>query len=124
LRAAIDLYRGDLLPEEGPAEWVVEPRERYRLAAVDACISLAELAAAGRRWHEVVQASEQGLSFDRFDDRPWKLLIDAHQRAGDSAAAARATARYEELLEELGVQSGSDDTEPDRIGAARPSVVG
>ena len=33
--AAIDLYAGDLLPEVGPAEWVVEDRARLRLLAAE-----------------------------------------------------------------------------------------
>jgi DNA-binding SARP family transcriptional activator len=33
LALSLDIYRGDLLPEEGPAEWVVAERERYRSAA-------------------------------------------------------------------------------------------
>ena len=30
LATALGLYRGDLVPEEGPAEWAVEHRERFR----------------------------------------------------------------------------------------------
>ncbi|WP_344447552.1 AfsR/SARP family transcriptional regulator, partial [Kitasatospora nipponensis] len=33
LRAARDWYTGDLLPEDGPAEWVVEERARLRARA-------------------------------------------------------------------------------------------
>ena len=46
LRAAVDLYAGDLLPEDGPAEWVVDERDRLRRQVATAA---AELARAARR---------------------------------------------------------------------------
>ena len=46
LRRALDLYRGDLFPEAGTAEWVIEPRDRYRLIAVRAAEDLAQSALA------------------------------------------------------------------------------
>ena len=37
LHAAITAYTGDLLPDDGPAEWVVAERERLRHAIAAAC---------------------------------------------------------------------------------------
>src|SRR5205085_2486860 len=39
----LDIYVGDLLPEEGPAEWLVEERELRRAQASGAARELAEL---------------------------------------------------------------------------------
>src|SRR5207253_498766 len=40
---ALELYAGELLPEDGPAEWAIEPRERFRAGALEAAQGLAEL---------------------------------------------------------------------------------
>ena len=40
--AALSLYRGDLLPEDGPADYLVADRERLRLAAATAAVALAQ----------------------------------------------------------------------------------
>ena len=54
LRQALGCYGGDLLPEDGSAEWVVAERDRLRLAAADAGEQLARAEAApatsARRW--------------------------------------------------------------------------
>ncbi len=103
LRRAIERYRGDLLPEEGPADWVVDARDRARLAAVGAARSLAELRLAAGDDGGAAQACARGLTLDRFDDGLWRLLIDAHDRAGDRGAAHRARRGYAQMLAELGV---------------------
>ncbi|PZR87889.1 MAG: hypothetical protein DLM67_21490, partial [Candidatus Nephthysia bennettiae] len=42
-QAALDCYQGELLPEDGPAEWVLEHRERTRSMAVETAEALAQL---------------------------------------------------------------------------------
>jgi DNA-binding SARP family transcriptional activator len=108
LETALAVYRGDLLPEDGPSEWVVEHRERFRLEATDAAASLAELELR-RRPEKAVEACWRGLSIDRYRDDLWRLLTEAHSRAGDRAATARAAREYQAVLAELGlpVASGS-----------------
>ena len=39
---ALAIYRGDLLPQDGPAEWAVERREHFRREAVEAATVVAE----------------------------------------------------------------------------------
>lgn len=102
-RAALDLYEGDLFPEDGPAEWVVEAREQLRERAAHAALFLAEaLLEEDPRAAAVV--CERGLELDRHLDDLWRVLIDAHVAAGSSAAAARASRRYRDVLADLGVQ--------------------
>ncbi len=100
---ALGLYRGDLFPEEGPSEWVVGERSRLRSEAADACAALAELALATGDAAGAARAAEQGLHLERYRDRLWRLLVRAHDEAGDAAAATHARARYAEVLDELGV---------------------
>ena len=107
-KTALDLYRGDLLPEDGPAEWVVAPRERYRDGLVEAAIATAELALAEGDHATAIEACGAGLRCERFHDPLWRLLIEARERAGDSAAANVARNGYSRMLAELGVTRASE----------------
>ena len=92
------LYGGDLLPEEGPAEWVVEPREHYRAAAVEVAREAAEAALLDGDARTAIEACRAGLAIDRYHDPLWRLLIEARQAAGDVSAANRDRREYEAIL--------------------------
>lgn len=98
---ALDLYSGDLLPEDGPAEWVVMERELYRAKTVQAAQSLAQIYLDGGQVELAVQACEKGLTIDRYQDDLWRVLLTAHRRTGNHATAARVRRRYAAMLEEL-----------------------
>ena len=103
LADALTLYGGDLLPEEGPTEWVVEQREHFRAAAVDVARESAEVALLAGDPRTAIEACRIGLAIDRYHDPLWRLLIDARQAAGDVGAADRDRREYEAILVELGV---------------------
>jgi DNA-binding SARP family transcriptional activator len=104
LEAALDQYTGDLLPEEGPAEWVIEARERLRIQAGDAAGRLAELLNdTHASMPRVITCCERGLRIDRYADGLWKRLIASHESSGDLARAARLRSQYSEMLAELGI---------------------
>ena len=103
LRAALGNYRGDLLPEEGPAEWVVAERDRLRLAAGGAWCALARRLGDDGEFAEAVDAVRAGLRLDAYSDEAWRLLIDLHTRAGHPAAAQTAALEHGQVLAELGV---------------------
>jgi DNA-binding SARP family transcriptional activator len=107
LQRALAVYRGDLLPEDGPAEWVVAERDRLRQDAAEAAGALG--AAELGRGHPVAaaEALERSLRLDPFRDPAWRLLIGAYQAVGDLAAAARARRDYARVLAELGVELAS-----------------
>ncbi len=104
LRRALVLYGGDLLPEAGAAEWVIEPRERCRLLAAASAHALAECLLVLDDAAEAVRACERGLEIDRYRDGLWRTLIAACAQAGDHLAAARARHRYEQVLSELDIR--------------------
>jgi DNA-binding SARP family transcriptional activator len=104
LEQALGAYAGELLPEDGPAEWVVDVRERYRLDAAGAARSLAELRLADGDAVAAAAAAERGLRIDRYDDKLWRLLDEAYTAAGNHAAANRARAAYDDVLTDLGVR--------------------
>ena len=107
LQAALDRYAGDLLPEDGPADWVADRREVARLAAVDAAQRLAELLLRRLDAEGAARAANGGLRIDRYHDPLWRLLIRARDLAGDQAAASRARSGYDRMLSELGVEAGA-----------------
>ncbi len=103
LARALDGYGGDLLPEDGPAEWVVGERDRLRLAAADAAhaLALAELAAGDGA--AAVDDVRRCLHLDPYRDAAWHLLVRLHQENGDEAAARAAQAQRQKVLEDLGI---------------------
>jgi DNA-binding SARP family transcriptional activator len=102
LRAA-EVYRGDLLLDEGPAEWVVGPRETLRLDMVRACSIGAEAAIKLGLLREAARIAERGLAVDHYADHLWRTLIDCHERSGDVASADRVRRSWQEMMEDLGV---------------------
>lgn len=100
---ALELYRGEVLPEDGPAEWVSERRELTRLAAVEAAQALGEILLERHDARGAARACTVGLRIERYHDPLWRLLIQARDRAGDQGAATRARLGYDTMLAELGV---------------------
>ncbi|WP_375425712.1 BTAD domain-containing putative transcriptional regulator [uncultured Friedmanniella sp.] len=101
--AAVDRYTGDLLPEVGPAEWVVAERDRLRLlaattaaAAAQEALELGELAAG-------VGAAQRSVALDPYHDSSWTLLVELCQRSGDDSAAAVARRAHARVRADLGV---------------------
>ena len=107
LSSACRAYGGELLPEEGAAEWVVEPRRQYARAVADAARALAVLRIGRGDAAVAVDDCEFGLRCDPFDDRIWRLLLDAHELAGNQVARASVQRRYRERMAEMGIEVGS-----------------
>jgi DNA-binding SARP family transcriptional activator len=101
-RAAVAAYAGDLLPEDGPADWIVAGRDRARADYVEAALGLAELVMAEQP-AEAAAVCVAALGIDAYHDPLWRLLVEARERAGDRAAAASARASYERMLADLGL---------------------
>jgi DNA-binding SARP family transcriptional activator len=117
-RTALDLYKGDLLPEDGPAEWLVEERERRSAEACEAAHSIAVLLLERDEPAAATVACERGLRIDRFRDDLWRLCISSHERTGDLAAALRTRREYRAVLSRLGLAP-----QPAASGRERPNVA-
>lgn len=103
LDRALRLYRGELLADEGAAEWVAAERDRLRLAAADASQLRAELLVEAGQFADAAAEADRGLRIDQYRDALWRLLVAANTAAGDPAAARRSQERYDAVLRELGV---------------------
>jgi DNA-binding SARP family transcriptional activator len=115
-RRAIDLAGGDLLPEDGPADWVVYRREETRTELAGAARALAEML-LDEDPNGAADACATGLRLDPHHDGLWRLLIAAREKAGDQAAAATARQAYERVLGQLGLTATRDDG-----AGSRPTV--
>jgi DNA-binding SARP family transcriptional activator len=102
MRAA-DLYRGDLLLDEGPAEWVVGHRDALRLDMVRACTIAGEAAMKLGMPQEATRLSERGLGVDRYADALWRLQIESLEQSSDKASAERVRRSWQEMMDDLGV---------------------
>jgi DNA-binding SARP family transcriptional activator len=100
---ALAIHRGGLLAEDGPADWVVEIRDRCRSQAVEAAQVVAAEALLDGDLDRAVDACRAGLELDRYHDPLWRILIQARDRAGDSGAAVRERREYAAVLADLGV---------------------
>ncbi|HYJ74601.1 MAG TPA: winged helix-turn-helix domain-containing protein, partial [Kineosporiaceae bacterium] len=124
-REVARLYRGELLLEQGNAEWVVAERDRLRLAAADALDSLgthlveADDLVETDAVVEGVAALRRALELDPFRDGTWRTLAETHETFGDRSAAAAVRRRHRRVLEDLGVlDEPAPRTEP------RPEPLG
>ncbi len=106
LQEALDRYEGDLLPEDGPAEWVVERRDELRARASGAASALADLL-TGTDPRAAVTAAERAVALDGYNDAAWQRLISLHEGLGDLARAERARSAYADVLRELGIPAGA-----------------
>jgi DNA-binding SARP family transcriptional activator len=100
---ALRVYGGDLIPEAGPADWIIGRRDGLRLAAAEAAQAAAELRLEAGEVRSAVNICERGLQIDRYRDGLWRLLIRCCEADGNPAAAARAQREYEAVLAELGL---------------------
>lgn len=119
-QAAVDAYGGELLPEEGAAEWVRPERERYVLLAAGAAESLAGACLRADEPDRAVSAARHSIELNRWVDAPWRLLVEALTALGDHAAALHARREYDAVLQELGVRRPVDHAPVNRGPGTRP----
>jgi SARP family transcriptional regulator, regulator of embCAB operon len=102
-REVARLYRGELLREQGNAEWVVAERDRLRLAAADALESLGRHLVGTDEVGEGIDALRRALELDPFRDGTWRTLAATQEALGDLSAAAAVRQRHRRVLVDLGV---------------------
>jgi DNA-binding SARP family transcriptional activator len=105
LEAALALYLGEVLPEDGPTEWVLPHREHYQARAAEAAAQLGRLHLEQGRPEDGAGAARRSIDIDPFRDGSWRLLIAAHDAAGNLAEAEEARRSYADVLASLGVAS-------------------
>ncbi len=113
LRSALAAYGGELLPEDGPAEWLLRDREVFRRQAANASCALAGAELDEGDMDEAARVAEQCVAIDPYHDAGWHVLLQAYIRSGERAAAEQARRRYAAVLASLGL---AGDASPGRPG--------
>ena len=98
---ALGRYSGDLLPEVGPAEWVLPERERLRMLASSAAIEVARLAKGLGRLEEGRRAAQRAVELDPLRDHAWLLLAEHQQALGEPSAAAVTRREHRRIVSVL-----------------------
>jgi DNA-binding SARP family transcriptional activator len=101
--AALDRYAGDLLPEVGPAEWVVEERNRLRVLAASVGSAAARDALAAGELRTALDAARRSVALDPYHDSSWHLIVEINERLGDLSAAAVARREQARVWADLGL---------------------
>jgi DNA-binding SARP family transcriptional activator len=101
--AALDRYSGDLLPEAGSAEWVVEERARLRLLAAEVALEAARDALATDDLRTALDAARRSVALDAYHDSSWELIVEICERLDDHSAAAVARRAQERVWVDLGL---------------------
>jgi DNA-binding SARP family transcriptional activator/energy-coupling factor transporter ATP-binding protein EcfA2 len=112
--AATDLYAGDLLPEVGSAEWVVEDRARLKLQAAEVALEAARDALTTNDLHTALDAARRSVSLDAYRDSSWELIVEICERLNDHSAAAVARREQARVWVDLGL------VVPDSAGRSSP----
>ena len=103
LRAAIDRYRGDLLPGLYD-DWLEPHRERLRAMFVDALARLADRLEERREYREAMTVMRRLIAADPLDERSYRGLIRLATAAGDRSAGLHAYHACSTVLnDELGI---------------------
>src|SRR5215471_2297739 len=106
--AAIDLYRGDLLPEDLYEDWAVSPRERLRGSYIDLLCRLARMREESGDYVAGIGLLQSLLAMDPTNEEAHQRLIRLHVLTGNRPGAVR---QYRQCVELLRREAG---VEPDR----------
>jgi len=105
LRAAVEAYTGDLLPEDRFKPWAAQPRAELRHSFCDLLTDMAEQAAAKGNEAEALDAAQRALAVDPLHERAVRALMRQHAATG---RRSEALARYERLRDDLKATYGTD----------------
>jgi len=122
LEAVVQLYRGDLLPDDANEPWTVVERERLRSAHLNALEQVAEGRAQQGRPREAVDALRLVLHLEPWREEAYRSMMRLLAGMGRRSEALRLYRQCEELLRrELSVSPGPETAAVfEAIAAGRP----
>ena len=109
-RKALDLYKGEFLPEARYQVWSAIEREHLAVTYLGAADKFCELSLKRHGYQQVIEECQRILSTDNCWERAYRYLMIAYDQLGDHGQVARTYQRCKETLqEELNIQP-SDET--------------
>jgi DNA-binding SARP family transcriptional activator len=110
-RMAMDLYKGDYLPDALYEDWASAERERLLTLYLSSASRLAELLLERHKDQEAITLSEAILARDRCWEEAYRVLMLAYERRGGRPQAVRAYHRcVSALREELDLEPMPETT--------------
>lgn len=107
LQTAIDLYSGDLLPEDSYEPWAVQRRDQLRGDFARLLLDRAAELERQSKPRDAAAALERLIGLDPLNEEAYCQLIRLHGLAGNRPAALRWYGQLDERLrQELGVEPG------------------
>lgn len=107
-QAAIDLYTGDLLPEDRYEDWCISRREALRETYLTLLLAVAKLHEQQQAYQPAIEALQRALVADRAREEAHASLMRIYALAGHRTQALHQYAQLKEVLRhEL-------DAEPDQ----------
>ncbi len=108
-KEAVNLYRGEYLPESAFSEWVVPIRAYYHDLYLNSVLDLIELYKAKHANKEIIKLCEQAVTVDYFEEKIHIKLIEALLAEG---MTNRAKAHYNDVTaayyRDLGVKPSTE----------------
>jgi DNA-binding SARP family transcriptional activator len=98
---ALDLYRGDLLPDDRYEEWTLIPRERLYRCQREARLELAALHRDSRNYSRAIALLLPLLEHDRADEAVHRELMRLYALSGQRHEALR---QYQACVEALSAE--------------------
>lgn len=100
----VRLYRGDLLPEVGAAEWVVDDRDRLRLGLASALANSSRACLERGRPDLALWQARRVVQLDPLRDTAWLVLARIQQQLGDHSAAQVTLTEHSRVRDLVNVQ--------------------
>ncbi|MGE5641981.1 MAG: AfsR/SARP family transcriptional regulator, partial [Byssovorax cruenta] len=98
LKKAMELYRGDYLPESLYEAWLAEERERLASTFLESADRLIELWIGQERYSEAIELSQRVLARDKCWERAYRHLMLTYHRLGDRGQVGRTYQRCAQAL--------------------------
>jgi DNA-binding SARP family transcriptional activator len=111
LEQAVNLYRGDYLPDTLYEPWAAEERERFAALYLEVADKLCELYLGMERFNEVIDLSQRILARDNCWERAYRHLMQAYNALGDRGQLARTYQRCQQTLKDELDVSPSQETQ-------------
>jgi DNA-binding SARP family transcriptional activator len=102
-RAALEHYRGELLPGDRYADWATGPRESVARTHLRLLDLLVDDALEGGRTGEALVLLDRLAQADPFNERHHLRMAEIHLDSGNRGRALESLERAERTLEDLGV---------------------
>ena len=98
---ALKLYAGDLLPDITASERIETERDRLRRSAAAAAAALASDYRTLGDYEQALVTAQQSLQLDPYQEIPWLVLADLHEKIGDVSSAEYVRREHARMRAEL-----------------------